>query len=167
MSKNHKIGYVSHHISTHRARTSERSSPSHSAHRIGLSTILKDVLTLEKVVYGWMFKNHKIGHVFHHISTHRACTSKRSSPSDSAHRIGLSTRSNDVLTVEEGVCGWMFKNGKIGHVFRHISETRALTLSSLLYTLQRQLKVVALLAQFICEGPAPTFWLSLYPIVRL
>src|SRR5437773_11823632 len=114
-----------------------------------------------------MFENCKIGHVFAHISSSKACMAKRTAPFDSAHRIGLSTRLNDVLTVEEGVCGWMFKNGKIGHVFRHISETRALTLSSLLYTLQRQLKVVALLAQFICEGPAPTFWLSLYPIVRL
>jgi len=64
-----------------------------------------------------MFKNHKIGHHFHHISTHRAHTSKRSSTSDLAHRIGLSTRLNNVLTVEEGVCGWIFKNGKIGHVF--------------------------------------------------
>ena len=125
--KNGKIGHVFHHISTNRAHTAKRSPPSDSAHPIGLSTILKDVLTVEKGVYGWMFKNRKIGHVFHHISTHRARTSKQSSPSDSAHRIGLSARLNDVLTVEEGVCGWMFKNSKIGHVFHHISRTRART----------------------------------------
>jgi len=115
--KNSKIGHVSRYISTHRARTAKRTTEFDSAHRIGLSTILKDVLTVEKGVYGWMFKNNKIGHVFHHITTHRARTSKRSSTSDSAHRIGLSTRLNNVLTVEEGVCGWIFKNGKIGHVF--------------------------------------------------
>src|SRR5438876_1195562 len=119
MSKNRKIGHVFHHISTHRARTAERSSPSDSAHRIGLSTILKDVLMVEKGVYGWMFKNHKIGHVFHYISTYRARTSKRSSPSDSAHRIGLSTRLNYVLTVEEVVCAWRFINCGILNVFNY------------------------------------------------
>src|SRR5438046_2178836 len=99
----------------------KRTTPSDSAHRIGLSTILKDVLTLEKGVYGWMSKNHKIGHVFHHISTHRARTSEQSSPSDSAHRIGLSTILKDVLTLEKGVYRWMCKNHKIEHVFNHIS----------------------------------------------
>src|SRR5204863_7264350 len=107
--------------------TARRTTPLDSLHRIGLSTILKDVLTVEKRVYGWMFKNHKIGPVFHHISTHRARTSKRSSPSDSAHQIGLSTRMNDVLTVVKGVYGWMFKNHKIGHVFDHISTHSAHT----------------------------------------
>src|SRR5204863_1802562 len=96
-------------------------------HRIGPSTLSKDVLTVEEGVYGWRFKNRKIGHVFHHISTHRARTSKRSSTSDSAHRIGLSTRLNDVLTVEKGVYGWTFKNHKIGHVFDHISTHSAHT----------------------------------------
>src|SRR5437762_2966100 len=117
MFKNHKIGHVFDYSSTVRPCTSKRRTALKSARQIGVSTISKDVLTLEKVVYGWMFKNHKIGHVFHHSSTHRARTSKRSSTSDSAHRIGLSTRLNNVLTEEEGVCGWIFKNGKIGHVF--------------------------------------------------
>src|SRR5947199_8901424 len=94
--------HVIHNNSTHRARTSKRTSTSDSAHRIGLSTLLNDVLTVEKGVYGWMFKNHKIGHVFHHISTHRARTSKRSSPSDSPHRIGLSMHLQEVLTRVRG-----------------------------------------------------------------
>jgi len=111
------MGYVFRYNSTTRGCTPKRTTPSDSAHRIGPSTLSKDVLTVEEGVYGWRFKNRKIGHVFHHISTHRARTSKRSSTSDSAHRIGLSTRLNNVLTVEEGVCGWIFKNGKIGHVF--------------------------------------------------
>src|SRR5436190_1332412 len=122
-----KIGHVFHHICTHRARMAKRTTPLDSAHRLGLSTILKDVLTVEKGVYRWMSKNHKIGHVFHHISTHRAHTSERESPSDSAHRIGLSTILKDVLTVEKGVYRWMFKNYKIRQVFHHIFNNKAYT----------------------------------------
>ena len=119
MFENCKIGHVFAHISSSKACMAKRTAPFDSAHRIGPSTHLNDVLTVEGGVCGWMFKNGKIGHIFHHISTHRTCKSKRSSPSDSAHRIGLSTRLNKVLTVEEGVCGWIFKNGKIGHVFAY------------------------------------------------
>src|SRR5438034_1290268 len=54
---------------------------------------------------------------FCHISTTEACTSKRTLPSDSAHRIGPSTHLNDVLTVEEGVCGWRFRNWEIRNGF--------------------------------------------------
>src|SRR5216117_3844991 len=104
-------------ISTTRARTAKRTTPLDPAYRIGVSTLLNNVLTVDEGFSGWRFKNSKIGHVSRHITTHRARTSKRSSTSDSAHRIGLSTRLNNVLTVEEGVCGWIFKNGKIGHVF--------------------------------------------------
>src|SRR5205814_1314197 len=108
MFKNHKIGHVFHHSSTSRPCTSKRRTALKSALQIGVSTISKDVLTLEKVVYGWMFKNHKIGHVFHHSSTSRPCTSKRRTALKSALQIGPSTNLNDVLTVEEGVCGWRF-----------------------------------------------------------
>ena len=65
------------------------------------------------------FKNGKIGDVFHHISTHRARTAKRTKPLDSAYRIGQSTLLNDALTVEEGVCGWRFKNREIWDVFNY------------------------------------------------
>src|SRR5881396_2627824 len=64
--KNREIGHVFDYSSTARPRTSKRRTELKSARQIGVSTISKDVLTLEKVVYGWMFKNHKIGHVFHH-----------------------------------------------------------------------------------------------------
>ena len=125
--KNGKIGHIFHHISTHRARTSKRSSPSDSAHQIGLSTHLNDVLTVEEGVCGWMFKNSKIGHVFHHISRTRARTAKWTTPSDSAHRIGALTLLNDVLTVEEVVCAWRFKNCEIWDVFTYCERTRART----------------------------------------
>src|SRR5206468_4378603 len=104
-------------ISQTSACTAKRTTPSDSAHRIGPSTLLKDVLTVEEEVCGWRFKNGKIGHVFHRISAHRARTAKRTTPLDSAHRLGLSTILKDVLTVEKGVCGWMSKNHKIRHVF--------------------------------------------------
>ena len=121
------MGYVFRYNSTTRGCTPKRTTPSDSAHRIGPSTLSKDVLTVEEGVYGWRFKNRKIGHVFRHTSITKASTSKWTSSSDSAHQIGPDTLSKDFLTVDEGVCGWMFKNSKIGHVFYHISTTRART----------------------------------------
>src|SRR5437667_12170960 len=59
-------------------------------------------------------ENRDIEHVFGHISTTKVLMSKRTTPSDSAHRIGVCTLSKDVLTVYKGVCGWrlIFKVGK-------------------------------------------------------
>ena len=68
-----------------------------------------------------------MGYVFRYNSTTRGCTPKRTTPSDSAHRIGPSTVSKDVLTVEEGVYGWRFQNRKIRHVLRHICVPEART----------------------------------------
>ena len=67
-----------------------------------------------------------MGHVFRYICATRARAAKRTTPSDSAYRIGPSTLSKDVLTVE-GVYRWRFKNRKIGHVFRYISITESRT----------------------------------------
>ena len=64
---------------------------------------------------------------FRHISTTRARTAKQTTPFDPAYRIGLSTLLNDVLTVDEGFCGWRFKSRQIGHVSRYISATRPRT----------------------------------------
>ena len=102
-------------------------APVDSAHQIGLATLLIDVLTVDEGVSGWRLKNRQIGHVVHHTSTTRPRTSKRTTELKSARQIGVSTISKDVLTVDEGVCGWMFKNIKVGHVFCHISTTRART----------------------------------------
>src|SRR5437762_2030305 len=100
MFENCKIGHVFAHISSSKAGMAKRTAPFDSAHRIGPSTHLNDVLTVEGGVCGWMFKNGKIGHVFSHISIRDACTSKRTLPSDSVHPICLSTHLYDVLTVQ-------------------------------------------------------------------
>src|SRR5947207_1555819 len=125
--KNRQIGQVVHYTSTTRPRTSKRTTVLKSAHQIGVSTISKDVLTVDEGVCGWMFKNCEIGHIIDDKSTTRARTSKQTMALKSAHQIGVSTISKDVLTVDEGVCGWMFRNSKIGHIFCHISTTRART----------------------------------------
>jgi len=65
------------------------------------------------------FKNRKIGHVSHHISRTRARTAKRTTPFDSAHRIGPKNLLNDVLTVEEAVFAWRFINCGILNVFNN------------------------------------------------
>src|SRR5204863_6125541 len=114
-------------ISTTRPRTYKKITPSDLAHRIGVSTISKDVLTVDEGVCGWLFKNREIGHVFDYSSTSRPRTSKRRTELKSARQIGVHTISKDVLTVDEGVCGWMFKNRQIGHVVHYTSTTRPRT----------------------------------------
>src|SRR5216117_4723 len=114
-------------ISTTRARTAKRTTPLDPAYRIGVSTISKDVLTVDEGVCGWLFKNREIGHVFDYSSTARPRTSKRRTALKSARQIGVSTISKDVLTVDEGVSGWIFKNREIGHVFDYSSTARPRT----------------------------------------
>src|SRR5438552_1750561 len=121
------MGYVFRYNSTTRGRTPKRTTPSDSAHRIGPSTLSKDVLTVEEGVYGWRFKNRKIGNVFRHTSTTRGRTAKRRAALDSAHRIGVSTLSRGVLNVDEGVCGSWFKNRRIGNVFASASRSSGRT----------------------------------------
>src|SRR5437762_2875883 len=119
--KNRQIGHVVHYSSTTRPRTSKRRTALESARQIGVYTISKDVLTVDEGVSGWMLKNRQIGHVVDYTSTTRPRTSKRTTVLKSARQISVSTISKDVLTVDEGVCGWMFKNSKIGHVFDYSS----------------------------------------------
>ena len=73
-----------------------------------------------------------MGYVFRYNSTTSGRTPKRTTPSDSAHRIGPSTLSKDVLTVKEGVSGWGFKNGRIGNVFASASRTPYLVINEIL-----------------------------------
>src|SRR5437773_7719531 len=86
--------------------------------------ISKDVLTVDEGVCGWMLKNRQIGHVVHYTSKTRLRISKRTTVLKSARQIGVSTVSKDVLTVDEGVCGWIFKNREIGYVFDYSSTAR-------------------------------------------
>ena len=67
-----------------------------------------------------------MGYVFRYNSTTRGRTPKRTMPSDSAHQIGPYTLSKDVLTVEEGVSGWGFKNGRIGNALLPLRDPVAL-----------------------------------------
>ena len=83
--KNRQIGHGFAYSSTNRAITSKGRTALKSARQIGVSTISKDVLTVDEGVSGWRLKNRQIGHVFCHISTPRARTSKQTTPLDSAH----------------------------------------------------------------------------------
>ena len=116
-----EMGHILHYISTTRTCMSKRTMALNLALRIGLFIHLEEVLIVEEGVCGWRFKNREIGHVSCYISTTWPRTSKQITPSDLAHRIGVSTISKDVLTVDEGVCGWIFKNREIGHVFDYSS----------------------------------------------
>src|SRR5436190_771383 len=124
MLKNRQIGHVVHYSSTTRRRTSKRRTELKSARQIGVSTVSKDVLTVDEGVCGWIFKNREIGYVFDYSSTARARASKRRPALKSARLIGVSTISKDVLTVDKGVCGWIFKNREIGHIFDNSSTAR-------------------------------------------
>src|SRR5205814_3360195 len=106
--KNRQIGHGFAYSSTSRALTSKRRTELKSACQIGVSTISKDVLTVDEGVCGWIFKNNKIGYVFDYSSTTRPRASKGRTALKSARQIGVPTISKDVLTVDEGVCGWRF-----------------------------------------------------------
>src|SRR5439155_14993268 len=121
------MGYVFRYTSTTRGRTPKRTTPSDSAHRIGPSTLSKDVLTVDEGVSGWGFKNGRIGNAFISASRTSGRTAKRTPPFDSARQNGLFTCSREVLTVDEGVSGWGFKNGRIGNVFASASRTSGRT----------------------------------------
>src|SRR5213596_3757012 len=100
MFKNREIGHVVHYTSTTRPRTSKRRTALKSARQIGVSTISKDVLTVDEMFCGWIFKNREIGYVFDYSSAARPRASKRRTALKSARRIGASTISKDVLTAD-------------------------------------------------------------------
>src|SRR5213083_626455 len=102
-----QIGRVFEYGATPSGYMLKRMAPVDSAHQIGVSTISKDVLTVDEGVCGWRLKNRQIGHVVHYSSTTRPRTSKRRTALNSARQIGVYTISKDVLTVDEGVCGWI------------------------------------------------------------
>src|SRR5213595_1664946 len=72
-------------------------------------------------------KNRQIGRVFEYGAKPSGDMLKRMTPVDSAHQIGVATLLIDVLTVDEGVSGWRFKNRQIGHVVHYSSTTRPRT----------------------------------------
>src|SRR5437667_4106953 len=119
------MGYIFRYNSTTRGRTPKRTRPSDSAHRIGPSTLSKDVLTVEVGVSGWGFKNGRIGNVFASTGETSRDRAKRMVPLDSAHRIGVSTLSRGVPNVDEGVCGSWFKNRRIGTFLLPLREAVA------------------------------------------
>src|SRR5213596_2422564 len=122
MFKNREIGHVVHYSSTTRPRTSKRRTALKSARQMGVSTISKDVLTVDEGVCGWIFKNREIGYLFDYSFTARPRESKRRTALESARQIGVSTISKDVLTVDQGVSGWIFKNSKIGRFLPYLHD---------------------------------------------
>src|SRR5439155_1634714 len=125
--KNGRIGNVFASASRTSGRTAKRRPPFDSARRNGLLTCSREVLTVDEGVSGWGFKNGRIGNVFASASRTSGRTAKRRPPFDSAHRHGLFTCSREVLTVDEGVSGWGFKNGRIGNVFASASRSSGRT----------------------------------------
>ena len=67
------------------------------------------------------------GNVFASVSRTSGPTAKRTPPFDSARPNGLLTCLREVLTVDEGVSGWGFKNGRIGNVFASASRSSGRT----------------------------------------
>ena len=76
--------------------------PLDSAHRIGVYTFFREVLTVDEGVCGLSFEKCDMGNVFASPSTTSEDTRKWMAPSDSAHRIGVNTLLNEVLTQGKG-----------------------------------------------------------------
>ena len=67
----------------------KRTATLDSAHQIGLSTSLEDVLVVVEGSSSLEFKNSEIKADFDYISTTRGAMAKRTAAFDSAHQIGL------------------------------------------------------------------------------
>ena len=76
----------------------KRMAPLDSAHQIGVSTVSRKVFTVDEGVCRWRIKNREIGSVFASALGTRGDMAKRMAPLDSAHRIGVSPLSSEVLT---------------------------------------------------------------------
>ena len=122
--KNREIGDVFNYCWRTRRDAAKRTTALDSAHWIDVSTLSKDVLTVDEGVCRWRFKICGIWDVFAYCQRPNGVTAKWTPPFDSAHRIGLSTRSEGVLTVDEGVCRWGFKICGIWDVFNYCGRTR-------------------------------------------
>ena len=77
----------------------------------------KDILTADQGVSRWRFENCEFGHVFRYVSTTVARTTKRMTQFDLGRRICVSAILREVLTADEGVCGWRFKPNEIRCVY--------------------------------------------------
>src|SRR5437667_7264854 len=104
--KNRRIGNVFGSASRSSGRTAKRRAALDSAHRIGISTLSRGILTVDEGACGWRFKNPRIGNVFDYPGRRSRDTAKRMVQLDSARQIGLCTIWRGVLTEDEGVCGW-------------------------------------------------------------
>jgi hypothetical protein len=78
--------------------TAKRRLPFDSACQIGLSTLSKDVLTVDQSVWRWRFENCEIGCVFNYCGTTSENTGKWRALLDSASQIGPETIFNGILS---------------------------------------------------------------------
>jgi len=97
--------------------------PFDSAHQIGLTTLLKEVLTVDEGVCGQCFKMCYFGNVFAHVARTNWDTVKSMAPFHSAHQIGLTMLLKKVLTVDEWVCWCDFKMCNFGNISANVHRT--------------------------------------------
>src|SRR5436190_10352438 len=102
-------------------------APVDSAHQIGLSTCMEDVLIVVGGSSSLDLKISEIGHVSIYISTTRGAMAKRMMPFDSAHQIGISTCMEDVLIVVGALHRWILKNNEIEADFPNFFKKRDAT----------------------------------------
>ena len=98
--------------------------PFDSACQIGLSTIRRDLLTIDQGVCRWRFKNCDFGNFFDYWRRTRQHTGKRTPAFDSANWIAVSTLLKEDLIPDQDVCRWRFKNCEIWYVFDCWRRTR-------------------------------------------
>ena len=111
-------------LSTTRAATAKWMAALDSAHQIGLSTCMEDVLMVVGACHHWILKNSEISHVSIYISTTRGAMVKRTAELDSAHQIGLFMSLEDVLIVVGVSSSLDLKTSEIGADIAYIFTTR-------------------------------------------
>ena len=72
-------------------------APLDLAHQISVSTLSRKAFTVDEGVCRWRIKNREICNVFASALGTRGDMAKRAAPLDSAHQIGVSPLSREVL----------------------------------------------------------------------
>lgn len=94
-----EIGCIFRYISTTRAHTTKWRAVLDSAWKIGLTTLLNDILMIVKSIALLGYTNSEVIHIYIYISTTNDAVVKRIPPAESLHWIGIFIHLNDVLIV--------------------------------------------------------------------
>jgi len=115
-------------IFAYRKRTSgaivKRTPALDSTHRIWLIKLWNEVLIADEEFCESGFKNCRIWNIFNYCRKMSNGVAKQRARLGSVYQIDISTLWRSVLTADEGILSWRFKNWKIVNIFNYCGSIR-------------------------------------------